>query len=271
MTAATYRDPIVLSDLSAEYPPHGASAGTVALRGITLHVKAGEVLGVLGESGSGKSTLARIISGRAGFDGGIAPRITGGDVTVTGYSLRKLGKRDRGKLTFHVGYLRQDAGTRLDRTATVADLVAQPILERDKHFSRREAGVRTAAMLDAVQLPLGVLTKYPYELSGGQRQRVAIAQALVLGPSLLVADEPTAGIDVTVRDSVVDLLARLHTVHDFAAVIVSHDARVLRNATATVAVLKSGSLVGYGPMQDVFNEPTHPYVAQLAEALRLSE
>ncbi|MHA7986668.1 ATP-binding cassette domain-containing protein [Rathayibacter sp. CAU 1779] len=271
MNAAQYRDPIVLSDLSAEYPPHGPSAGCVALRGISLRVRPDEVLGILGESGSGKSTLARIISGRAGLDGGAAPRITGGDATVMGYSMRRLRTRDRRRLTFHVGYLQQNAGTRLDRTATVAQLVAAPIYERDKHFDTREAGVRVASMLDSVQLSLGVLEKYPYELSSGQRQRVAIAQALVLGPSVLIADEPTAGIDVTVRDSVVDLLARLHGEHDFAAVIVSHDARVLRNATATVAVLKSGSLVGYGTMEAVFTAPTHPYVAQLADALRLSE
>ena len=271
MTAQKFRDPIVLSDISAEYPPHGASAGCVALRGISLRVKPGEVLGILGESGSGKSTLARIISANAGADGGASPRITGGDATVMGYSIRKLKARDRDRLTFHVGYLQQDAGTRLDRTSTVAELVAGPIFERDKHFSRRDAGVRSASMLDAVHLPLGVLDKYPYELSGGQRQRVAIARALVLDPALLVADEPTAGIDVTVRDSVVDLLAQLHGLHDFAAVIVSHDARVLRNATATVAVLQSGSLVGYGAMQDVFSAPTHPYVARLAAALRLSE
>ena len=271
MNAPEFRDPIVLSDLSAEYPAHGASAGCVALRGISLRVRPGEVLGILGESGSGKSTLARIIAARSASDGGASPRISGGDAMVMGYSIRKLTGRERDRLTFHVGYLRQDAGARLDRTSTVAELVAQPIFERDKHFSRREAGVRSASMLDAVHLPLGVLDKYPYELSGGQRQRVAIAQALVLGPALLVADEPTAGIDVTVRDSVVDLLAQLHGLHDFAAVIVSHDARVLRNATATVAVLQSGSLVGYGTMQQVFDEPTHPYVARLATALRFSE
>lgn len=271
MTAQQYRDPIVLDDLSAEYPPHGASEGCVALRGISLHVRAGEVLGILGESGSGKSTLARIISARSGSDGGQAPRITGGDATVMGYSIRRLRPRDRDRLTFHVGYLRQDAGTRLDRTMTVAESVAAPIYERDKRFSSRDAGVRVASMLDSVRLPLGVLEKYPYELSSGQRQRVAIAQALVLGPSVLVADEPTAGIDVTVRDAVVDLLATLHGEHDFAAVIVSHDARVLRHATATVAVLQSGSLVGYGSMEDVFTAPSHPYVAELAEALKLSE
>jgi ABC-type glutathione transport system ATPase component len=270
MTAQPYRDPIVLDDLSAEYPPHGASAGCVALRGISLHVRPNEVLGVLGESGSGKSTLARIVSGRVA-DHGTTPRITGGDATVMGHSIRRLRSRDRSALTFRVGYLRQDAGARLDRASTVSDLVAAPIFERDKRFSRREAGGRVAAMLDSVELSLGVLDKYPYELSSGQRQRVAIAQALVLGPSVLVADEPTAGIDVTVRDSVVDLLAALHGMHDFAAVIVSHDARVLRHATATVAVLQSGSLVGYGAMHDVFTAPTHPYVAQLAEALRLRE
>jgi ABC-type glutathione transport system ATPase component len=271
VTAATYRDPIVLSDLSAEYPPHHGSRGSLALRGVSLSVRPGEVLGVLGESGSGKSTLARLLSARSHVSSDAGPRITGGDAIVLGSSLRHASARECRSLAFRIGYLPQDAGARLDRGMTVAELVAAPLFERSKRTDPHLAGVRVATMLDGVHLPLSVLTKYPYELSGGQRQRVAIARALVLDPSLLVADEPTAGIDVTVRDSVVDLLATLQASHDFAAVIVSHDARVLRNTTATVAVLQSGFLVGYGTMQSVFGAPSHPYVAELEAALRLAE
>lgn len=271
MTEAAHEDPVVLNDLSAEFPTRGASIGTMALRGISLRVRSGEVLGLLGESGSGKSTLARLISGRAGLDGSQAPRITGGDAIVMGSSIRHLHQRERGRLLAQVGYLRQNAAAHLERGMRVIDLIIQPILERNRDFDRRAAGIRAASMLDSVHLPLGVLERFPYELSAGQRQRVAIARALVFSPSVLVADEPTAGIDVTVRDSVVDLLGHLQDVHDFAAVIVSHDARVLRNTAATVAVLRAGSLVGYGTMQEVFTGPTHPYVAELAAALELSE
>ncbi|MDQ1576767.1 MAG: hypothetical protein QOH55_1917 [Microbacteriaceae bacterium] len=265
----THENAITVSDLSVEYPAHGASAACVALRGLSLRVEPGEVIGLLGESGSGKSTLARILAGRdlAVRSGEIAPRITGGDATVRGFSLRRLRKRQRANLTFHVGYLEQDAGARLPSTFTVAEIIAAPIFERDRHYSRRAAGERVATILDAVHLSLGLLNKYPYELSSGQRQRVAIAQALVLGPSILIADEPTATIDATVRDSTVDLILQLQASHDFAAIVISHDLAVLRKVTTRVAVLQHGRLVGIGPIDELLESPEHPYVAGLAAAL----
>ncbi|MBW8873142.1 MAG: ABC transporter ATP-binding protein, partial [Leifsonia sp.] len=138
----------------------------------------------------------------------------------------------------------------------------------DEHYPRRAAGERAATMLDTVHLPLSVLNKYPYELSSGQRQRVALARALVLGPSILIADEPTAGIDATVRDAVIDLLAQLRAHPDFSAVVVSHDLSVLRRATDTSLVLQGGRPVGYGPIEEVLADPTHPFVAGLARALK---
>jgi ABC-type glutathione transport system ATPase component len=262
-------DPIVVSDLSAEYAQRGASASCVALRGVSFRVPRGHVLGVLGESGSGKSTLARLLAGRTADPsaGENPPRITGGEATVLGHSLRRLRGRARASLTFHAGYLPQDAGTRLDPSSTVAENIAQPIFERDKHFSKKDAGERVAQLLDAVQLPLRMLGDYPYELSSGQRQRVGIARSLVLGPELLIADEPTAGIDVTVRESVVALLSGLQTHEAFTAVLVTHDLAVLRQVRATLAVLHQGALVGYGPIDEVLTNPTHPYVANLARTI----
>jgi len=262
--------PIVVSDLSAEYPAHGASASCVALHGVSLRVERGEILGVLGGSGSGKSTLARIVAGRAVRDASasVAPRITGGDATVLGHGMRSLRRRERARVTFHVGYLAQDAAATLPTSLTVSDVITSPIFERDRHYNRRAAGERAATLLDAVHLPLGLLNKYPYELSGGQRQRVALARTLVLGPSVLIADEPTAGIDVTVRQAVVELLGDLRHHHDFAALVVSHDLAVLRHATARIAVLERGALVGYGDIDAVLSDPTHPYVAGLAATYR---
>lgn len=131
----TAHSPIVVDDLSAEYPSHGASASCVALRGVSLRVNHGEILGLLGQSGSGKSTLARIVAGRAIKDGsaGVPPRITGGDANVLGYSIRSLRKPDRAKLTFHVGYLAQNAAATLPNALTVSDVITAPIFERDKH------------------------------------------------------------------------------------------------------------------------------------------
>jgi ABC-type glutathione transport system ATPase component len=260
---------ITVSDLSVEYPARGASASCVALRGLSFQVDEGEVLGILGETGSGKSTLAAILAGRGlplrASEAG--PRISGGDATVLGHSMRKARKRDIAEVTFHVGYLAQDASNTLEPSLTVSQNVALPIFERDEHYSRRAAGERAATMLDTVHLPLSVLAKYPYELSSGQRQRVALARALVLGPSVLIADEPTAGIDATVRDAVIDLLGQLKDHAGFSAVIVSHDLSVLRRATTNSVVLHGGRVVGYGPIEDVLAEPEHPFVAGLAKAL----
>jgi ABC-type glutathione transport system ATPase component len=260
---------ITVSDLSVEYPARGASASCVALRGLSFQVDEGDVLGILGETGSGKSTLAAILAGRGlplrASEAG--PRISGGDATVLGHSMRKARKRDIAEVTFHVGYLAQDASNTLEPSLTVSQNVALPIFERDQHYSRRAAGERAATMLDTVHLPLSVLAKYPYELSSGQRQRVALARALVLGPSVLIADEPTAGIDATVRDAVIDLLGQLKDHAGFSAVIVSHDLSVLRRATTNSVVLQGGRVVGYGPIEDVLAEPEHPFVAGLAKAL----
>ncbi|WP_271178596.1 ATP-binding cassette domain-containing protein [Leifsonia poae] len=261
---------IAVSDLSVEYPAKGPSASCVALRGVSFRLEVGEVLGVLGETGSGKSTLAAILAGRGlpARSSEPGPRVSGGDATVLGHSMRKARKRDIAEVTFHVGYLAQNASSTLEPSLTVAENVALPIFERDERYSRRTAGARAATMLDTVHLPLSVLSKYPYELSSGQRQRVALARALVLGPSVLVADEPTAGIDATVRDAVIDLLGQLKDHADFSAVIVSHDLAVLRRATTNSLVLQGGRVVGYGPIEQVLAKPEHPFVAGLATALK---
>ncbi|WP_295123999.1 ATP-binding cassette domain-containing protein [uncultured Leifsonia sp.] len=261
---------IVVSDLSVEYPARGASPSCVALRGVSFRLEAGRSIGVLGETGSGKSTLASVLAGR-GIplrSGEPGPRISGGEATVLGHSLRHARKRDLAEVTFHVGYLPQEAAATLEPTLSVQDNISLPIVERDHHYSRRAAGERAALMLDTVHLPLSVLAKYPYELSAGQRQRVALAKALVLGPQILVVDEPTAGIDATVRDAVIDLLAQLRGHEGFSAVIVSHDLAVLRRATDVSLVLQGGRPVGYGPIEDVLADPAHPFVRGLADALK---
>ncbi|MCU1443905.1 MAG: oligopeptide transporter [Cryobacterium sp.] len=266
---AAYTFPITTSDLTIEYPPHGASPAFVAVHGLTLRVEPGEVLGLLGESGSGKSTLAKVLSGLAagGPASEVRPQITGGDATVLGLPLRRIKRGQVTELRFNVGLLAQDAAENLPATMTVADIIAEPVLERDRRFNRRMLDVRVATLVDAVRLPLAVLTSFPYELSNGQRQRVALARALVFGPSLLIADEPTSGIDVTVRDAVVDLIGELQREREFAAVVISSDLAVLRRVANRVAVMHQGVLVGLGTIDEVFADPWHPYVAGLAAAL----
>jgi len=269
MAPAEHGYPIVVSDLSLEYPAKGPSPAHVALHGLSLTIAPGEVVGLLGSAGSGKSTLAKVLSGAA-FDprtSDARPVITGGEASVLGHRLRGLSKRRVPELRFHVGYLAQDAGSRLVADRSVAEIIAEPILERDRRYNRRALETRVATMLDSVRLPLGYLQKYPYELSGGQRQRVALAQALVLGPSVLIADEPTAGIDLTVRDAVAQLIGELRERQRFSALLISHDLPVLRRTADRIAVLDRGNLAALGTIDEVFHDPSHPYVAALAGAL----
>ena len=262
--------PIRTSDLTIEYPPHGASPAFVAVHGFTLRIAPGEVVGLLGESGSGKSTLARVLSGDAfvGDAAGIRPQITGGEATVLGFGLRRIRRRKLARLTFGVGLLAQDAAATLPSTMTVAEIVAEPVLERDRRYNRRALGARVATMIDAVRLPLTVLGQYPYELSNGQRQRVALARALVFGPTLLIADEPTAGVDVMVRDAVIDLIRELQQERSFSALVISHDLAVLQRVANRIGVMHQGVLVGLGTIEDVFADPWHPYVRGLGAALQ---
>ncbi|HET8778730.1 MAG TPA: ABC transporter ATP-binding protein [Agromyces sp.] len=269
MRGAAHGFPIVLSDLTLEYPPHGASPAHVALHGLTLTIAPGEVLGLLGSAGSGKSTLARVLAGVA-FDprhSDVAPVITGGEATVLGHRLRGLSRRKVPEYQFHVGYLPQDAAAKLPADRTVSEIVGEPILERDRRYNRKALETRVATMIDGVRLSLSMLEKYPYELSGGQRQRVALARALVLGPSVLIADEPTAGIDLTVRDVVAQLILELREQHTFSALLISHDLPVLRRTADRIAVLDRGELAALGTIDDVFDDPRHPYVMALAGAL----
>lgn len=268
MTNDAQTRPITVSDLSVEYPAHGAGAACVALRGLSLTVGEGEIVGLMGETGSGKSTLARVLSGRVAepSPGRVGPQITGGDAVVAGHSLRRISRRARAQLTYHVGYLAQEAADQLPASLSVAEIVAEPIYDRDRHFNQRAAGERVATLVDALQLPLRLLTAYPHELSGGQRQRVALARALVLGPSVLVADEPTTGIDLTVRDAITDVFGRLANDTGFCALVISHDPVVLRRLTDRVGVLQKGKLVGLAPFDELLASPGHPYVEALAAA-----
>jgi peptide/nickel transport system ATP-binding protein len=238
----------------------------LAVRGVTLEVVRGEILGIVGESGSGKSTLAVAIAGLAGSGGDSIPRISGGQLEVLGTRLRHVGRRSRDRLTLTVGFLRQDGAERLSPLLTVAENVAEPIYQRDRRFSVREAADAVATVIDAVRLPLGLMNRLPYQLSSGQRQRVALARALVLEPTLLVADEPTRGVDASVRDGVLDALRDLHRDHGLTAIVISSDLAVLARIAPKVAVMQRGVVVGLGDIESLTTSPDNDYLRGLARS-----
>lgn len=253
-------------DVSIRYDSVRSGSRFQAVKGVTFDIAEGEILAVIGESGSGKSSLARAVAGLAGT-GGANPSITGGTLTVLGQPVRSMSQRKRDRLSLRVGYVPQDAGGNLDARLTVGENVAEPIYSRDPYFSQLEAGIAVATVIDAVRLPLTTMNKYPHELSRGQRQRVAIARALILEPKLLVADDPTAGIDVTVRGTILDILRDLHRDRAFSALVVSHTMNEVRQFSDRVAIMHRGVIVGIGGVGEVLDSPHHEYVQGLARAL----
>lgn len=259
-----------ISDLSLSYPAHAGGREFEAVEGVSFDVPRGEVVALLGESGSGKSTLARFIAGRAAEAGEKAARIkhTGGAASVFDVPMRRLGRRARARLTAYVGYLAQDAGATLTPELNVGDILFEPIAERSKHFDREELGERIAEMMDIVALPLAKLQEYPYELSKGQRQRVAVMRSLMLDPALLVADEPTLGVDANNRPRIVELLRWYRERTSASMVLISHDIGMLEALVQDVLVMQEGRLVGHGDINEIFRNADHGYVQRLAQALR---
>lgn len=260
MTAAASAVAVLADDLTLVY----GRDDTPAINGVSFQVAHGETLGLVGEAGSGKSTLARAIAAQSAPGEREAPEIAGGRLQVLGQELRGAGGRVRDRLALRVGYLPQDGGSSLQPHLTVGENVAEPIFQRDKHFDRLEAGAAVATLVDAVRLPLSVIEKFPHELSRGQRQRIALARSLVLEPELLVADDPTMGVDVLVRGPILQVVAELQKELGFSALIVGHDLRELRTIVDRIAVLHAGLIVGYGAVDEVLANPLHGYVRTLA-------
>lgn len=242
----------------------GYSERDVAVSGVDFEIPEGGILGVIGAAGSGKSTLARAVAAQHVPGDRPLPRIIGGQLEVLGTSLRRASGRALEALTLRVGYLPQDGGSTLEARLTVGENVSAPIYQRDRRFDRLEAGALVAQLIDAVRLPLSVMNKYPHELSRGQRQRIALARALILEPELLVADDPTMGVDVLVRGRILTVIADVQRERRFSALVVGHDLRELRTMTNQIAVMHGGMIAGIGDVDEVLAHPLHPYVASLA-------
>ena len=254
-------------DVSLRYPSSNPQTRSVAVNGLTFDIAPGEVLAVVGETGSGKSSLAKAVALQADLTESESPKITGGSLRVIDTELRGVSARKRDLLSLYVGYLRQEAGDFLEPRLTIGENVAEPIFSRDRHFDQDEAGEAVATLIDAVRLPLSTMNKYPHELSKGQRQRVAIARAMILEPKLLVADDPTAGIDVTVRGAILDIIVSLQRERGFSALVVTADLGEVRRVSNRVAVMHRGVIVGIGDLEEVLADPHHPYVRDLARSL----
>jgi oligopeptide/dipeptide ABC transporter ATP-binding protein len=230
-----------------------------AVRNVSLAVRRAERVGVVGESGSGKSTLLRAIAG--------LHRPTAGSIRLRGTELAPMAVRRSRAVRREVQLVFQNPDSSLNPRHTIFDIVARPIrLFRDDIPSNRE---RAAAqeMLDAVKLPSGLLYRYPAELSGGQRQRVALARAFAARPSLLLCDEVTSALDVSVQATILELIGELTDMTGTAVVWVSHDLAVVRTIAHRALVMRNGEVCEEGETDALFTAAQHPYTKELLAAI----
>ncbi len=237
-----------------------------AVDGVSFTVDRGRTLGIVGESGCGKSVTALSIMG-------LIPRppakIVDGSVTFDGRDLTKLGEREledvRGK---EIAMIFQDPMTSLNPTFKIGTQITETIR---RHFdvTKGEARQRAVQLLEEVGIPGAAerLDDYPHQFSGGMRQRVMIAIALSCQPKLLIADEPTTALDVTIQAQILDLLERLREERQMAMIIITHDMGVIAEASAVVAVMYAGQIVEQAGVLDLFDSPEHPYTEALLGAL----
>ena len=237
----------------------------LVVRGVSLQVRAGEIFGLLGESGSGKSMTVQAINGL------LPPgaRVTGGSVRFDGEELIGNSSRRLAQLRGdRIGMVFQDSLTSLDPIMQIGPQVAEPLLLHDK-ASRREARSLVAERLRAMGMAdtHEAVRRYPHEFSGGMRQRAAIATALIGTPSLLIADEPTTALDVTVQAQILDICRRLNQELGAAIVLISHDLGVLAEICTTIGVMYAGRIVQTGPTRALLEHPNHPYTRALVESM----
>lgn len=238
---------------------HRRGAATWALSGVGLTLGRGETLALVGESGSGKSTLARLVAGLLTPERGRI-RFDGGDITGLA-GRRSLSARRQIQIVF------QNPDASLNPRHRIGTILARP-LRRFFGLRGEVLRVRIEALLADVQLPRDYADRFPTELSGGERQRVAIARALAAEPSILLCDEITSALDVSVQASILDLLKGIQAGTGLSILFITHDLAVTRWFADRVAVLYRGALCESGPVHEIFSPPHHPYTAVLIDAVR---
>ena len=230
----------------------------VAVKDISFSVQRGSTHALVGESGSGKTTAVRLLLGLEQPDAG--------EIVIGGDSVRSHSRGQWRSLRRHLQLVYQNPFTSLDPTWRLERILREP-LDRFGVGDKAERRDRVREALRSVGLPESMLSRRPTHLSGGQRQRVAIARALVLRPDVVVLDEPTSSLDVTVQASLIDLLFRLQNELGLTYLFVSHDLSLVRQLADTVSVLQRGRVVEDGPVREIFSRPQHPYTQALLDAI----
>ena len=253
-----------ISDLTLEYPK-GKERAWPVLSSFSLRVSQGEIVGLVGESGSGKTSVALATLGLLDS----TARLEGGGVRWRGRNLLSLGERElraiRGK---RIALIFQQPQAALNPVLPVGEQI-MALLELHRGLKRGQREAEALALLERTGIlePQHVLGLFPHQLSGGMAQRVMIAMALACGPELLIADEPTASLDVTIQAQIMDLLLEIREQTGMAILLISHDLGVVSDLCDTVAVIYRGRVVEKGPAAMICAEPVHPYTRALMDAI----
>jgi peptide/nickel transport system ATP-binding protein len=227
----------------------------LGVAGVSFDVKAGETFALVGESGSGKTTLARAVNG--------LQQISAGSVTFDGQRIDGLGVREMKPLRRTMSMMFQDPIGSLSPRMKVGDLVTEAYRI---HGVKADMKVETERLLSLVGLNMDFADRFPHQLSGGQARRVGVARAIALDPKLVIADEPTAGLDVSVQGEVLNLLNDLRERLGLAMIIITHNLHVVHHVADRMAVMYLGRFIESGPTEEVFAAPAHPYTAALLSA-----
>ncbi|PDY48748.1 ABC transporter ATP-binding protein [Bacillus pseudomycoides] len=245
-----------VKDLQVSFDTH---AGEVqAVRGVTFDLKKGETLAIVGESGSGKSVTSKALMGLIPNPPG---RIKNGEIVFDGRDLTKLTEKEmqqvRGK---EIAMIFQDPMTSLNPTMTIGNQIMEGLIKH-QGMSKTDARKVALELLDLVGIPNpeARLKQYPHQFSGGMRQRVVIAMALACNPKLLIADEPTTALDVTIQAQILELMKDIQQKTEAAIIFITHDLGVVANVADRVAVMYAGKVVEIGTVDEIFYNPKHPY------------
>jgi peptide/nickel transport system ATP-binding protein len=230
-----------------------------AVDGVSLDLRSGQTLGLVGESGCGKSTLGRAVVGLLPEAAAIAGEVRYGGRDLAGIPPKEM-RPMRGP---DLGLIFQEPMTRLDPLVTIEDHFSETLQTHESGIDKKEVRRRSLEALAGMGIPPTRFKQYPHEFSGGMRQRIMIALALVLNPKVLVADEPTTALDVIVEAQILGILADLRANFDTALLLITHNLGIVAEACDRVAVMYAGKIAEEGDARDVFAEPAHPYTREL--------
>ena len=251
-----------IKDLYVQYTTDGRAVE--AVNGITITVKKGDTLGLVGETGAGKTTTALAIMGLVPDPPG---KVTSGEILLNGENLLQKSAKDmrtiRGK---DIAMIFQDPMTSLNPVLPVGDQIREVILLHEK-LSKAEATHKACQMLELVGIPAERYDEYPHQFSGGMKQRVIIAIALACNPKLLIADEPTTALDVTIQAQVLEMMRDLKEKYGTAMILITHDLGVVAEVCNNVAIMYAGQIVESGTLDDIYSDPQHPYTIGLFRSI----